>query len=532
MATLIGINRNQIQMMCLEMLISQDNPVRLIDAFVDKIDLKQLGVKIPEAVEGRTAFHPASLLKLYLYGYMNRVRSSRMLEKECRLNIEVRWLMQELTPCYKTIADFRKNYPDVVKNVFSLFVGFMKEAGLIAGKTIAIDGSKFRAVNSSKSNYNQKKIDRHQEFIDRKVNEYLAELEKNDAEESQDEIKINPEKIKTELEKLKARKLKYDSLQQQLDSTEEVQLSTTDPDSRALILRKNIVEVSYNTQTSVDDQHSLIIDYEATNENDLKALAGMAKRAKNIVEKDEITVLADKGYHNGEQIAQCEAENITTIVASREQPTVKHLEKEYLVENFVYDKENDTYTCPQGEILRTNGRWYNKTHDSERKRKTRKNITNYLIKQYKTTACKNCPVRDKCTKNKAGRLIERSEHQDAVDRNNKRLLSEKELYKRRQAIVEHPFGTVKRAWGFSYLLLKGMRKVNGEMGLIYTAYNFIRVKNILGFDKFMQLLQNWQPDYSGFYFLLKSRSFFRLSELHHFLNLIFHTQKLLVLYRI
>lgn len=531
MATLIGNNREQMQMMSFEAFIGKNNPVRLIDAFVDKIELNKLGVKIPGAVEGRKGFHPASLLKLYLYGYMNHVRSSRKLEKECERNIEVRWLLHELTPSYKTIADFRKHYPAAVRILFSLFINLLKEAELIGGKTMAIDGSKFRAVNSSKNNYNQKKIDRHQEFIDRKINDYLAELEKNDQEENKDELKIKVDKVQKELERLAQRKLKYNNLQQQLDNTEEVQISSSDPDSRALIIRKNIVEVSYNTQTTVDEKHSLIIDYEATNENDSKALAAMAMRAKEVSGQEKITVLADKGYHNGEQIARCEAENISTIVACREQPTVKHLENEYLVENFIYDKEKDTYTCPQGEILKSNGKWYNKSHDSEKKKKTRKNITNYRIKQYKTTACKNCPLRDKCTKNKSGRLIERSEHQDAVDRNNKRLLSEKELYKRRQAIVEHPFGTIKRAWGFSYTLLKGLKKVNGEMGLIYIAYNFVRVKNILGFDKFMELLQNWQPDYSGFHFLSVLRSFFSSFRLRQFFLLILPPRKLLVLYR-
>jgi transposase len=514
MATLIGNNRNQMQMMSLDDFIAHDNPVRLIDAFVDKLDLIRLEVKIPDAVEGRSAFHPSCLLKLYMYGYINHSRSSRRLQKECEMNLEVRWLMQELTPCYKTIADFRKNYPHVITNVFKLFVGFIKNAELIGGNTVAIDGSKFRAVNSKKNNYNQKKIDRHQEYIQRQAEQYLKELDEADKVEDSQEKLLKVNKIKEKIELLKEHKAKYDDLQQTLDSSNEVQISTTDSDSRALIINKNIVEVAYNTQSSVDDKHNLIIDYEATNETDAKALFDMAKRAKEIVGNETITVLADKGYHNGEQLALCEAENITTIVACREQPTVKHLEKEFLVENFSYNKENDNYTCPNGETLSTNGKWYKKSHDSEKKKKNRKNITNYLIKQYKTPACKNCPVKEKCTINKAGRLIERSEHQDVVDRNNKRLHEQKELYKRRQAIVEHPFGTIKRAWGFSFTLLKGLRKVNGEMGLIFTAYNFVRVKNILGFDKFMHLLQNWEPDYSGFYFSLKfwlSKIIFRLS---------------------
>jgi len=364
MATLIGNNRNQMQMMSLNDFIAHDNPVRLIDAFVDKIDLTKLGVKIPDAIEGRSAFHPSCLLKLYMHGYMNRTRSSRKLQKECELNLEVRWLMQELTPCYKTIADFRKNYPHVISDIFKLFVGFIKEADLIGGNVLAIDGSKFRAVNSKKNNYNQKKIDRHQEYIQRQTEQYLKELDEADKEDNTLENLLKINKIKEKMDLLKERQQKYDNLQQALDNSEEVQISTSDPESRALIVSKNIVEVSYNTLCSTDDKHNLIADYDATNENDAKALFKMSKRSKKVVGKDTITVLADKGFHNGEQLALCEAENITTIVACREQPTVKHLDKEFLVENFIYDKENDTYTCPNGEILRTNGKWYNKTHDS------------------------------------------------------------------------------------------------------------------------------------------------------------------------
>jgi transposase len=532
MTVLIGNDRNQMQLMSLSMFISSDNPVRLIDAFVDKIELSKIGVKIPDAVEGRSAFPPSSLMKLYFYGYLNRVRSSRKLEKECERNIEVKWLMQELAPCYKTIADFRKNYPDVITNVFKLFVGFIKNAELIGANTVAIDGSKFRAVNSKKNNFNQKKIDRYQEYIQRQAEQYLKELDEADNEEDAQEKLLKINKIKEKLEFLKERQRKYDNLQQALDNSDEIQISTTDPDSRALIINRNTVEVAYNTQSTVDDKYNLVVDYQATNENDTKALFEMSKRAKEVVEKDTITVLADKGYHNGEQLAFCEDENITTIVACREQSTVKHLEKEFLVENFTYDKENDTYTCPNGEILRTNGNWYNKNHDSEKRKKTRKNTTNYRLKQYKTTACKSCHLKEQCTKIKTGRMIERSEHQDVVDRNNQRLHVQKELYRRRQAIVEHPFGTIKRAWGFSFTLLKGLRKVNGEMGLIFIAYNFIRVKNILGFDKFMLLLQNWEPDYSGFCFLLKKRLLKISLTLRQFFIPTYHLEILLLIYRI
>lgn len=488
-----GNSRYQIQMLSMDEFISMDNPVRLIDAFVDKIELNKIGITVPDAVEGRSAYPPASLLKLYMYGYMNRIRTSRKLARESERNIEMRWLMEELTPCYKTIADFRKDNPASLKKVFRMFVTFLQHAGLIEGRIIGIDGSKFRAVNSKKNNYNQAKIDRHQEYIAQKAEHYLGELDANDREENQEEeLVIRKEQIRKEIQKLQDRKAKYDTLQEQLNTSEELQISTTDADSRALIIHRNIVEVSYNNQTVVDGKHSLIIHYETTNENDAKALFPMAKAAKEIVKEESIVVLADKGYHNGEQINECEKEGITTLVAFREQPTVKHLEEEYLVENFQYDKQTDSYRCPQGETLRTNGNWYYKSNESSR----RKRSTGYKVKHYKTPACQGCPIKGQCTKNKKGRLIERSEHQEAVERNNERVRTQKELYGRRQSIVEHPFGTIKRGWGYTYTLLKGLKKVNGEMGLILMMYNFRRSINILGIEKMQKLLEKWDPDYT------------------------------------
>ena len=338
-------------------------------------------------------------------------------------------------------------------------------------------------------------------YIENKAVEYMQELDRMDTEENNTKEKfIRKQDIKKKLKQLKERKLNYEEIQKQVERSEDGQVSATDAESKALIINKNIVEVSYNAQTAVDDKNNLLVHYEATNKNDAKALHKAAAAAKEILQAETLTILADKGYHNGEQLAKCEKENITTVVAFREQPAVKHLDKKYLVENFHYNKKADTYTCSQGHTMKTNGNWYKKNHRSE-KRKTGGTTE---VKHYKTPHCKNCPVLNQCTKNTGGRgrVIERSKHQDAVDRNNHRVKTRRELYNRRQTICEHPFGTIKRAWGYTYTLLKGLKKVDGEMGIIFTCYNLRRTISIMGVEKLLKKLKKWKPDYKN---ALKSR---------------------------
>jgi transposase len=494
-----GTNRYQTAINSLDDSIAADHPIRLIDALVEKLDLTKLNIDALSATEGRPGFHPKVFLKLYLYGYMNRIRSSRKLDAECQRNMEVRWLLEELQPCYKTISDFRKNNAAQLKNVFRMFTGFLREQNLIEGKIITADGSKFRAVNSRKNNYNLDKIERHQEYIDKKTEEYLQQLDDNDkAEQRNDELEIRRETIIEKIKSLKERKLKYDELETQIKETDATQVSTTDPDSRALLINHNQIEVSYNVQTVSDEKHSLVAHFEVTSDNDTKALFKTTNDAKQELEKETITVLADKGYSTGEQLSKCEQHGITTLVAPKDVTSVKHLEEKYLVDNFKYNKKEDTYTCPAGQTLTTNGNWYNRSHDD----RTRKNSTSYRVKHYKTTACQSCPVMQQCTLNKRGRLILRSEHQEVVDRNNARVKSQYALYKRRQELIEHIFGTIKRSWGYTYTLLKGKKKITGEFSLIYLAYNFTRTKNILGFDKMLEAINNWTPKYPrGFGFL-------------------------------
>lgn len=507
MPILQGTHREQTYITSLDEFISRDNPVRLIDAFVDKLEIEKLGIKMPKAEEGRPAFDPHLLLKLYLYGYMNRIRSSRRLERECDRNIEVRWLLQTLAPCYKTIADFRKDNPKALKHVFSIYTSFLREQQLIEGKTAVIDGSKYRAKNSKKNNYNLDKIERHQRYINNKTEEYLKALEENDhQEERTQELEVKRTGIKEQLKKLKERKIKYDELEQQIKSSKDsTQISTTDPESRLLLINQYQTEVSYNVQAVSDEKHKLVVHLDVTSDNDTKALYKTAHDAKEALQKETLIVIADKGYHTGEQLAKCEKESITTLVAPREVPSVKHLDEKYLVHSFIYNEKEDTYTCPQGKTLISNGNWYDKMEGNKR----RKSTAQYRVKHYKTDACQSCPVMKECTKNKAGRLIVRSEHQEVVNRNNERVKAQKDIYNKRGEIIEHIFGTVKRSWGYTYTLLKGKKKITGEFSLIYLAYNFHRTINILGFDKMMKALKNWKPDYpKGFCFL-----FFRLHTL-------------------
>lgn len=494
MQFITGTNRNQTYFARLEDQVSNDNTVRLIDAFIDKLELDKLGfTKTIHSAEGRPPYAPAVLLKLYLYGYLNKIRSSRKLEKECSRNTELQWLLQNLQPNYHTIADFRKVHAVPLQSMFKLYVQFIADAGLLGKTTIGIDGSKFKAVNSKKNNYNQNKIDKHRQFIEDKTQKYLTELDELDKQEAgqpgTDDLHLKKEKIAEGLKKLKERTIKYDTLQQQLDSTEDKQISTTDTDSRSIIIVKSIVEVAYNTQNAVDDKHNLIVHTQATNTNDGKALHKAAIQAKEnlqLQKKDKLMLLADKGYHTGAELRQCQQDNMITHVAYKEQPSVKHIANEFLAESFSYDKAADSYTCPAGAVLTSLGTWHNKKGEA--------NETSYRFKTYRTGACKTCALKDQCTK-LPKRIIQRSEYQDAVDINDNNIKQNPHYYKRRQAICEHPFGSIKRHWGYTHTLLKGLQKVNAEMNLIMFCYNFMRTKNILGFEKMLQQIRNWKPNY-------------------------------------
>lgn len=489
-----GTDRHQTTFTSLDDLIAPDNRVRVIDAFVEKLDMEKMKFETKLKSEGRPPFHPKVFLKLYLYGYMNSVRSSRRLEAECFRNKEVCWLINELTPNYHTIADFRKVHSTQIKFVFRALNEFLKDNDCFGKKVVAIDGTKIRAHNATKNNYNEKKVLRHLAYLDGKMTTYLEEMNKLDqAEEQTNEVVDNKLKIKEKLQQIKERKISYENLQKLCEESIDGQVSTTDKDAKAMIHRTNVVAVSYNVQATADDKNCLVVDYNNTNRNDSKALAHAAKEAKrslDIPAEESLTVLNDKGYHNGSQIHECEQNNIITVVAYKEQPAVKHLAKEFLVTSFTYNTEDDTYTCPAGQTLTTVGSLHNKKREDGE--------TSYRFKKYTTTACQSCPLKQQCTKLKS-RAIERSEYQDAVDRNNQRVRTQKQLYNKRQETIEHIFGTIKRPWGYTYTLLKGLKKVDGEMGLIFTAYNLRRSMSIFGIEDLLTRLNEWKgPDYTKF----------------------------------
>ena len=455
-----GHNREQLHIfpVSMESAIGADNEVRMIELFVEGLDMASLGFRHDHTENGRPAYHPKDLLKLYLYGYMNRMRSSRELEKETKRNIEVMWLLKGLSPDHNTISNFRRDNPNAIKKVFRATVALAKNFNLIGGKLLAGDSTKLRAQNSKKNNYNEKKIQRHLEYIENKLNEYEQQLATNDGDQQEIEQQID-----TQLQ----RRANYEQIQQQLTESGQVQVSTCDPESRQMITRNNITEVAYNVQTTVDAQHNIPIDFKVTNENDSKAMGGMLRRAKVIVENNTFTALYDKGYHTGSEFETASRLGVDVLVAV---PAVaaNAPDEAYNVEHFRYEEKGDYYVCPQGSELHTNGTWYESKAAP--------------FKQYKTPHCKTCPVMELCTTSiKNGKIVQRNKFVAYIEANRQRIQQNQNFYRRRQAIVEHPYGTIKRQWGFSYIMTKKtIKRASADVGLMFTAYNLRRILNIIG----------------------------------------------------
>jgi transposase len=442
--------------------IEKNNEVRLIDLFVDSLDLNPLGFDVDFVDNGRPAYHPKDLLKLYIYGYLNRIRSSRGLEKESKRNIEMIWLLKGLSPDHNTINSFRKDNPKAIKKVFRKTVEIARNFDLIGGILLAGDGTKLRAQNSKKNNYNQKKIDRHLAYIERKLEEYNQALATAEGDQKQE--------LKEKITKQKIHQSKYKKIEKALQRTGEKQISTSDPESRQIMIRGVISEVAYNVQSTVDAKNKLPIDYEVTNENDSQAMGNMVKRAKSILKHNRFSVLFDKGYHKGKELDTVQKLGIKTYVAIPGIPkTSQAPNPAYNAENFIYNTSSDTYTCPANQTLESTQTWY----------KTR----GYRFKQYKTPACSNCPVKAECTKSKNGKIIHRSEYQPAVEQNKVNIQNDPDFYKQRQALVEHPFGTMKRQWGFDHIMTKKSKKhASADVGLIFIAYNIRRLLTIVGIE--------------------------------------------------
>jgi len=471
-----GQSRDQINLfpVSLDKSIDPDNEVRIIDLFVESLSIKDYGFRTDFTENGRPAYHPTDLLKLFIYGYLNKVRSSRDLEKECRRNIEVMWLLKCLKPDHNTISNFRRDNPKAIKKVFRTTVQIARHFDLIGGKLIAGDSTKLRAQNSKKNNFNKAKIDRHIAYIENKLEEYTRALAENDGD--------NRRQIEDEINKQQKRKDNYQNLEKRLKESGEPQISISDPESRQIMLRNNITEVAYNIQTTVDSKNNIPIDYKVTNQNDSKDMGNMVQRAKSILRTNEFTALYDKGFHTGSELKTAQELGIETIVAIPAVPSTSQApDHDYNYEHFRYDETADTYTCPQGQTLRTNGSWYKELTSSG---------NTILFKQYKTPVCKSCKARPECTRSKNARLIHRSEFADYYERNRRNTLEKEHLYKRRQAIVEHPFGTIKRQWGFCYILTKkGISRASSDVGLMLIAYNLRRIVNILTRDQLKEYLR-------------------------------------------
>lgn len=495
-----GTDRSQINLfpVSLDQSIEHDNEVRLIDLFVNSLPLDEYGFKVDFGENGRPGYHPSVLLKLFIYGYLNRVRSSRNLEKECKRNIELMWLSEQLSPDHNTISNFRRDNKKAIKKVFRATVKMAKNFDLIGCRLLAGDSTKFRAQNSKKNNYNQGKVNRHLEYIENKLSAYQKELDENDGD------KDKQEKIKSEIEKHQQRKEHYKSIESQIKETGEDQVSTSDTESRQMIVRNNITEVAYNVQTTTDAKYNIPIDYKVTNHNDSKAMGNMLQRAKSILRTSSFTALYDKGYHTGSEFKTAHDLGINVLVAVPGIPLSSQApDPKYNVSNFTYDQENDCYICPEGKTLSTTGTWHQGG--------------NFKFKQYKTKACKQCDKGHLCTRSKKnGKLVSRSEYAPYLEKNKAAISWNKDLYRNRQAIVEHPYGTIKRQWGFSYILTKqGINRAESDVGLMFIAYNLRRIINILGKDvlqRYLECISSYflhfvrliLSSYTPFYFSIKS----------------------------
>lgn len=473
-----GTPREQITLFpeAIEDYITDENPVRFIDAFVDALDLAKLGFQKVELSEtGRPPYHPGDLLKLFIYGYLNKIRSSRRLERETARNLEVRWLLHNLHPDHKTISDFRTQNRTALRDVTRQFVLLCQKLDLFSADLVAIDGSKFKAANSKKRNFTKKNLRERIRRIDRSIEDYLTLLETTDEEEAR-LPHHDAQALQAKIATLRERLQRYQALLAELDQSGRDQVSLTDPDSR-LMVSNGKADVSYNVQVAVDRKHKLIVDHEVTNDlNDRYQLAPMAKRAKETLAVETLEVVADKGYATPTELKACEDSGITPYVPVPD-PTERRKSNvptpDYYHARFRYDKERDLYVCPQNEELTLLYKTWHRKH---------------WTSVYGAAACRSCPVKSQCTINKHGRRINRSDHEEVVDRVRQRVREHPDKLQERKSLSEHPFGTLKHAWHQGYFLTRGLHKVRSEAALSVLAYNLKRVIDILGVPALIRAL--------------------------------------------
>ena len=463
-----GVDRGQITLFPdrLNDWIGDDNPVRVIDVFVDELDLGGLGFgRVAPRATGRPGYQPSILLKLYIYGYLNRVQSSRRLEREAGRNVEVMWLTGRLAPDHKTIADFRKDNGRAIRKVCSQFVVLCRRLDLFTEACVAIDGSKFKAVNARDRNFTRAKMKRRMEQIEESVERYLHQLDSADRQEPSLARTTRTHRLKDKIVTLKEEMARLKALEVRMLATPDKQISLTDPDARSMATSgRGSGVVGYNVQASVDTEHHLIVAHEVTNVGgDRAQLSPMARQTKAVLETDRLDVVADRGYYNGEQILACDEVGITVNLPKPLTSGVM-AKGRFGKQDFVYVAEDDVYRCPAGARL-----VYHYTNVEEGR----------TLHRYWTNVCRQCAIKDRCTTGKE-RRITRWEHEHVLETVERRLDEHPEKMRQRRETVEHPFGTIKYWMGYTHFQMKTLKRVGTEMALHVLAYNLKRVMKIIG----------------------------------------------------
>lgn len=473
-----GADRSQLTLLpeCLDDWVSEDNSVHVIDTFVEALDLHRMGFEGVVAKEtGRPSYHPSTLLRLYIYGYLNRVQSSRRLEREAARNIEVMWLIGRLVPDHKTIADFRKDNGAAIRKVCAKFVALCRNMGLLQNTCVAIDGSKFKAVNNRDRNFTHAKMARRMAQIEEIVDRYLRQLDSADRQEPSEAILTKTTRLKEKFARLKQEMSRLEALDVRMRDTPDQQVSLTDPDARSMATSgRGSGVVGYNVQVAVDTEHHLIVTHDVTNVgNDRGQLARMSKLAKETLGVNELDVIADRGYFDGQEILACVEAGIT-VTLPKPMTLGAKAEGRFGKQDFAYLREKDEYRCPSGELLP-----YHYT-----------NVENgmTLRRYWSTAACRVCSIKSQCTPSKE-RRITRWEHEHVVEEVQRRLDANPDAMRTRRETVEHPFGTIKARMGATHFLMKRLPNVAGEMALHVLAYNLTRVLNIMGVRPLMAAIQ-------------------------------------------
>ena len=459
----------------LEDWIEENNPVRVIDVFVDELDLGELGFDgvAPEDT-GRPSYHPSVLLKLYIYGYLNRVQSSRRLEREAGRNVEVMWLTGRLAPDHKTIADFRKDNGAAIRRVCTQFIMLCRRLGLLAEVTVAIDGSKFKAVNNRDKNFTRAKMERRLVQIEESVARYLQQLDSADRQEPSKVREVKTTRLKEKIAKLKEQVQRLHGLKTRMLAAPDQQISLTDPDARSMATSgRGSGIVGYNVQVAVDTEHHLIVTHEVTNVGtDRSQLAHMAKETKTTLEVENLDVVADRGYFSSEEILACENAGIT-VTLPKPMTSNSKAEGRFGKQDFRYVAAEDVYVCPAGEKLA-----YHYTTEEN----------GLVLRRYWTNACQSCAIKHRCTTAKE-RRITRWEHEHLLEAVQRRLDEHPEKMRQRRETVEHPFGTIKARMGATHFLMKTLPRVASEMALHVLAYNLTRAMNIMGIQPLMAAIR-------------------------------------------